>query len=209
MSRCMRTVLAFSAIAAAGFAVPAPASVVYFQGDMANSTEGLCDFDGKIEYNFQGGNSGKLEISLTNTTAANIGGYLTGFVFNVGGFTANLDLTSATHPFLELTDEKAPPFGTFRSGAALGGDWTGGGSPKNGIKVGDTGVFLFDLTSTDAGLMNAGTFLTGANDFNFVARFRGLKNGGSDKVPGGNIPAPGSLALLGVAGLTAARRRRA
>ncbi len=209
MSRFIKTAFALTAVAAAGVAVPASASVVYFGGDMANSTEGFCDFDGKIEYTFQGGSAGKVEFSLTNTTDPNIGGFLTGFVFNVGGYTATLDLTSATHPFLELSNESAPPFGTYVAGAALGGDWTGGGSPNAGIKVGDTGVFTFDLTSADAGIMNAGTFLTGDNELNFVARFKGLNNGKSDKVPNGDIPAPGSLAILGLAGLTAARRRRA
>jgi MYXO-CTERM domain-containing protein len=201
---------AFGALLACGLAAaPAGASVVLFAGDMANSAEGFCDFDGKVEYDFLGGTAGKITFTLTNTTDADIGGYLTGFVFNIDGHNVDLNLTTETHPFDQLDNESAPPFGTYRAGAALGGDWTGGGSPKKGIKVGDTGVFAFDLDSVDANIINAATFLMGENKFNFVARFRGLANGGSDKVPGGDIPAPGSLALLGLAGLTAARRRRA
>lgn len=187
----------------------ANANLVLITGDTSNSTEGFCNFDGSINYDYLGGSLGEVTFTLTNTTDPDIGGFLTGFVFNVGGHPVALDLTSATHPFLELSDEKAQPYGKhFVSGAALGGSWEGGGSPNAGIKVGDTGVFSFDLTSADAGVIDASTFLTGEYDFNFVARFKGLNNGKSDKVPGGEIPAPGSVALLGLAGLTAARRRR-
>jgi MYXO-CTERM domain-containing protein len=209
----MRTsskILAAAALVAGGLAAPAGASFVQIGGDVGNSTEGFCDFTGTINYDYLGGNLGELTISLTNTTDAGTGGYLTGFVFNIDGLNANLDLTSATHPFTELTDEKAQPFGAhFHSGAALGGDWTGGGSPLAGIEVGDTGTFTFDVNSASANIMDAQTFLKGAYDFNFVVRFKGLNNGKSDKVPGGEIPAPGALALLGAAGLTATRRRRA
>jgi hypothetical protein len=43
-----------------------------------------------------------------------------------------------------------------------------------------------------------------------VGRFRGLANGGSDKVPATAIPEPSSLALVVLGGLTglALRRRR-
>jgi MYXO-CTERM domain-containing protein len=202
---------AVAAMAAAGLAVPASASVVLIDGDTNSSTEGLCDFSGSIQYDYLGGNDGMVTFTLTNTTDLDVGGFLTGFVFNVGGYTVDLDLISTTDiDFAQVPDnENGNPYGTFRSGASLGGDFLGGGSPMDGIAIGDTGIFQFDLESVDAGMIDASTFLTGANEFNFITRFRGLNDGGSDKVPGGNIPAPGALALLGLAGLTAARRNRA
>jgi hypothetical protein len=39
-------------------------------------------------------------------------------------------------------------------------------------------------------------------------RFKGFANGGSDKVPGVLVPAPGAAALMAGAGLVAVRRRR-
>lgn len=201
--------LAIGTVAMLGLAASANADVVLIEGDTGNSTEGLADFDGTIQYDFLGGMDGKLTVSLTNTSDLDNGGFLTGFVFNVGGFTVDLDLTSADYPFDLVSNESGSPFGTFAWGAALNGDFLGGGNPSGGIPVGDTGTFMFDLDSADAALISAMTFLTGDNDFNFLVRFRGFEDGGSDKVPARVVPTPGALALLGVAGIAAARRRRA
>jgi hypothetical protein len=210
MNRTLNTgVLSLFAAAALGLSSPALASIVFVQADMDASEHGLGDFDGSIQYDHLGGDDGLLTIELTNTSDVDNGGFLTGFAFNTGDYTVALDLTSATHPFDYISPVNGQPYGDFAHGAALGGNWQGGGNPFNGIAVGDTGTFVFDLSSVDAGLIEALTFLSGANEYNFVVRFLGFEDGGSDKVPGGEIPAPGALAILGLAGLTAARRNRA
>ena len=95
------------------------------------------------------------------------------------------------------------PFGQFDAGAALGANWSGGGSPLFGLAVGESGLFEFTITATDADLLSTANFY-GAGD-EFAVRFRGLDNGGSDKLV---TPAPGTgaLALLGL-GLATRRRR--
>jgi MYXO-CTERM domain-containing protein len=45
-----------------------------------------------------------------------------------------------------------------------------------------------------------------SDPYAFVVRFRGMENGGSDKVPANQLPAPGAAALLGLAGLLVRRR---
>jgi MYXO-CTERM domain-containing protein len=197
----------FAGCAITLFAPVAAADIIDIGGDTSNSTEGLGDFSGTIEYNFDSGDMGSLIVSLTNTSNPANGGYITGFVFNINSTDddAMAELLSGTHPFVGVADENGAPFGTFDAGAALGGNWEGGGSPNSGIAVGDTGIFNFKITAADAMTLAAMNFITGPNEFNFVVRFRGFVNGGSDKVP---VPAPAALALLGLAGL-ASRRRRA
>lgn len=198
-------VAAASCVAAAG---SARGDIINIVGDTANSTEGLAAFAGSVSYLFSGGSSGVLTVSLTNTTAANAA-RITGFAFDMGtaGGGRTADLTSATHPFLELTNVSAPPFGTYDSGAALGGSWTGGGSPNAGIAIGATGVFTFAVTASDASALTASDFVFGGdNEFGFVVRVRAINPGdASDKVPA-MIPSAGTLALLPL--VLAGRRRR-
>jgi hypothetical protein len=131
------------AIAATG----ADASLIHFASQSENSTEGLGAYEGTIEYVPDVNNStqGLLTINLINTTHVDIGGFITGFVFNIDSTDpdATASLTSYTHPFLGVTNHPAPPFGhSFTAGAALGGNWTGGGNPNPGIEVGATGTFV-------------------------------------------------------------------
>jgi len=122
--------------------------------------------------------------------------------------TAAVNINLATLTGSGLSGE---PFGNpFDAGAALGGSFLGGGSPNAGIGVGQTGTFSFLISALDAGGLNASDFLNGGPfDFNFVIRFRGFEDGGSDKVPAAMlttpnvVPVPMPLAL-GAAGLIAA-----
>lgn len=142
----------------------------------------------------------ELTITLTNTTSSAIGGFLTGLAFDLPEGTSITSATS-THPDMTLVSgASVAPFGTRGWAMAVGGDWLGGGAPQGGIAAGSDGTFSFDLT-------NAPDSLTLA-ELNPVARFRGLSDGGSDKVPA--IPEPESWAMMaaGLALLGVMKRRR-
>ena len=182
----------------------------------ANNTEGLGSFTGSLEYVFDPfGDLDFLSVTLTNTSDPVNGGFITGFVFNIASADdeASATLTSGSHPFENLTDGglNAQPFGNpFDAGAALGGAFLGGGSPTEGIAVGDTGIFEFDVMAFDAADLTALSFLTGGQyEFNFIVRFKGFENGDSDKVPATIIPLPPALAWggLGLLGAMFGSRR--
>ena len=172
-------------------------------------------FSGSINYAFDGGSLGTLTIILTNITPESVGGYLTGFVFDIasadGG--ASVALASGTNTnFLDTGPETASPFGDFDAGAALNASWTGGGNPSDGIpgilgmNAGTTETFVFDITASDASALSAASFLGDYGNW-FAVRFRGLSNGGSDKLLITIIPLPkSSLAGLGLLGLGLAVR---
>lgn len=188
----------------------AHADLINISGDMNNSTEHLGNFVGTLEYAFVGEEQGSLTVTLTNTSHPDNGGYLTGFIFNFGVDVDDTDsavLLSATYPFLDAPMQNGAPYGNpFLGGAALGGDWSGGGNPTNGIEVGGTGEFTFDINSADAMELTAASFLSGPFEFNFLVRFRGFENGGSDKVP--VIPAPASAGLIALGAMSMSSRRR-
>lgn len=189
----------------------ASADVIRVQGDPDFSTERLGNFSGSIQYDYQSGNVGRLAISLTNTTDPVIGGYITGFVFNIGtpepSGADTAALLYSSYPTLVNIPGPAingAPFGRFEAGAGIGGQFEGGGNPTTGIGIGATGLFEFQVNSAFASVLSASSFIEGPNDFNFIVRFRGLSNGGSDKVP---IPVPGSVALMGMGAIAIGSRR--
>ncbi len=161
---------------------------------------------------------GVLTVTLTNNSPEANGGYVTGFVFNIDG-DATATLASGPEGFYDLGYNKASPFGWFEAGAALGkkgkGDFNGGGDPKPGIAVGETGVFVFNVTGDDAGGLTAMSFLTeetgsGDNVTFFATRLRGFNDGSSNHGEGQLVPLPASvwcgLGLMGA--LLAVRIKR-
>ncbi|MEK6703354.1 MAG: PEP-CTERM sorting domain-containing protein [Planctomycetota bacterium] len=190
-----------AALAACALTSTASADLIPISS-MGFGIEGNGAFTGSIAYS-----GSTLTITLTNDLASAAGGKITGVVFNIHG-SATAVLSSTTHAaFADLgASPSASPFGTFEAGAAMGGSWAGGGSPAAGIAIGGTGVFTFHVSGADAGILTAASFIDG-DGVNFAVRFRGFANGGSDKVAGHLVPAPGSLALLGLAGLGLRRRR--
>lgn len=204
---------AAAVIAGVFAATPAQAGSVAFIGDESSSTEGLGSFEGLLEYDADLFSTvGMLQIMLTNTSAPGNGGYITGFLFNIadngGDSTATLLADpESIYPFEQCVDNglSGRPYGNpYDAGAALGGKFLGGGNPTGGIAVGDTGSFTFRIESADAGSLTAGSFLDGGPyDFDFLVRFRGFDDGGSDEVPAVMIPLPASIAL-GAIGLVAA-----
>ena len=194
---------------AMGMGNTASADIINIVADYNNSTEGLGDFTGTLQYEYQMGDMGLLTLIINNTSDEANGGWITGVIFNFATSDENAlaNLADATHPFENAPWQNGAPYGDpFMGGAALGGDWLGGGDPGLGVGVGESGTFSFDITATDANLLSAGSFLQGPYDFNFLVRFRGFENGGSDKVPA--IPAPGSIVLLGLGALAHRRRRQ-
>ncbi|MFG0329352.1 MAG: hypothetical protein ACF8PN_05570 [Phycisphaerales bacterium] len=205
---------ALGAIAAAGlFAATAPADLIEIADDPASATEGLGHFTGTLDYRLQGG-AWILSVDLTNTSDPSNGGYITGFLFNIDSRDddAEAELFSASHGFFEDAEgESGQPFGSdYDAGAALNGNWLGGGKPSRGIAVGDTGSFQFEIEADDASFLTASSFMNGPYEYDFVVRFRGFEDGGSDKVGGAVVPAPGAAALLlaGSGLIVTGRRRR-
>jgi hypothetical protein len=166
----------------------------------SNGLEGLGSFSGKFEYdqaNFS------ITVSLTNTSPAANGGFLTAFAFNIPSSDfALIDFGAQGFNFLPLyAPVNASPFDDFDSGAALNNgnlSWLGGGDPKAGIGVGETGTFLFTLSGTGLASINTEAFFSQPDPW-FVARFRGFNDGGSDKVPINTntpVPEPATMLLL-------------
>lgn len=180
----------------------------------SNGLEGLGSFTGSMTWTYLGSGAGTLAVSLTNTSPAGNGGRITGFAFNV---VAGVDLTLSTAPndsWSGMSGVAASPFPDFDFGAALDGNWEGGGSPHAGIGVGSTGAFTFDVSGDDTLLasLSDASFFDASNGYGFAARFRGFADGGSDKVPGEVLvtPLPQTLGLAAasIAGLALLRRRK-
>lgn len=212
---CSRTVT-LSSLAAACIASASGAAVVPITSNTALSTEGLGAFMGTLNYTYLGGSSGQLDVTLTNTTDASIGGYITAFMFRpppeLGAFGCSL----SSSDFAAMTDIPAgssgSPFtGSWIGGAGTGGSWLAGGAPGGGIGIGQTGSFSFAISGANASLLSSDAFVSGSlvsDPYAFIVRFRGMNDGGSDKVPANELPAPGAVALLAMAGLGNGRARR-
>lgn len=208
-----RTILV--CIAALGMGAGAAiADSVDIQGIVGGSAEQTgATYSGSLEYNFIGGSTGELKVSLTNDTPASVGGFLTGFLFRADAVTG-AGLNSANPAAFQSTGAgSGAPYGTFDGGAALGGSFLGGGNPSNGLAIGESGMFMFSITSATASTISAADFLGSLDEPGFLVRFRGLADGGSDKVPGGGfqvvVPLPGAgvMAAAGLAFVGLRRRR--
>lgn len=177
------------------------------------STEGLGSFAAELIYSYSGGTSATVSITLTNSTDASLGGYITALAINPNGMASGLSFDMSTSAaFAGISSPiSAPPFGDFAAGAGLGGSFLGGGDPSAGIAVGEFAIFSFTLTGSAAALaaLDAETVLSQGSGYSMVVRFRGgAVDDWSDKVVGCALPAPGALALLGAVGLVPKRRRR-
>jgi hypothetical protein len=166
-------------------------------------------FQGSLSFTCQD-SSGEaaLVAELTNTSAMGNGGYITGFALNNPGntITAVVFSDSAFQLLgapLFSNGINASPLGYFDIGAAVGGDWQGGGDPQAGIGVGESASFHFQLSGGDLCALNVMRFVQeygeGGDNF-FVVRFRGFHDGNSDKVPAGEILVPVKLSSFTATG---------
>ncbi|MDX2018406.1 MAG: hypothetical protein SFY95_12315 [Planctomycetota bacterium] len=202
----MKTSLMIAAGLVSGLAASAQAGIV-LQSNPAQSTSALGAYLADLSYVSQTATTGKLTIAITNTTPTALGGFLTALVFNTPGSVSGVTLASGPTNFSLISNVSASPYGTYAYGASTSSSFEGGGNPNRGLAVGASGTLVFNITASNAATLTASSFLIGGDDA-FVVRFRGFANGGSDKVPGTIVPSPGSAALLGLAGLSCARRRR-
>jgi hypothetical protein len=188
-----------TAIAVIGLTAAAvKADPINIYGDTANSTSNLGDFTGTLNYVVTDSGHAQLIVSLTNTSPAANGGFLTAFVFNnPGDLITGVSLTDPAFKATLANDAiNGSPFGQFDIAASIAGNpkssFTDGGNPSSGIGVGQSDTFTFDLTGSNLDSLTTASFLAelsggpgdGSGDEWFVARFRGFLNGGSDKVPG-------------------------
>src|SRR5262245_37099804 len=140
-----RTPALVSLVLGAFTACVAPCQAGFISGDGT-----LGHFEGTFTYSPTDATHATLTVALTNPSPPANGGFLTGFVFNnptddITGVT----FTSSKSAFKLLGGThfdngiNGAPYGVFDIGAALGGDFLGGGKPTDGIGVGKTATFVF------------------------------------------------------------------
>jgi hypothetical protein len=205
-----------------GFAAcGAKADTISFTADQADSTSHLLNFSALLTVSMIDSTHYDIHLSMTNTTTpSSVGGFITGVLLNnPGNITAiSINPQPSTLLFTQLglsnPDIKASPFGFYDFGAALGGDWEGGGAPGQGIGIGSTGVFDWTATISGGTLTAAAIYASLGDDneadFSVAVRSKGYTPDNSDKTPGGPgtlittpVPAPPALVLclIGAAGL--------
>ena len=145
-----------------------------------------------------------LTISLTNTSPAANGGFITADAFDLAGAATvtAFNSTDADFTLLPALGSTGGSFSVAPNGVrefliSTGGAFEGGGNPTTGIAVGETATFTLTLGGTFSGVTEANVFSTE------TVRFRGFNDGTSDKdftfvtPPNGVVPEPASMLLLG------------
>lgn len=206
--------VALTALATVALAGSASAGLTTAAYMGENGVERMGAFTASVTFDYSGGSSAYLSITLTNTTSSSYGGYITAFALSTPtGCVVSTMLSSSSEAFKSLEGPvNTAPFGTFEAGAAIGNTWNGGGTPQNGLGIGQSATFMFlvsgspiDLTMLSAGDVLRTEFGLGSG---LAVRFRGMDGGGSDKVLGFFIPGPGGLVALAMGAACTRRRRR-
>lgn len=180
----------------------AHASIIPLNGGGAFGT-----YSGSVGYSPLSATTGTLTLSLTNTSPVPNGGFLTGVVVELPGSLAGTLASTTDTDFIGGSSVSAAPYGTYDLAAATSGNWEGGGPPSRGIAIGDSLTLVWNIFGSGAGAFDVTDLnLTASGQPSIVVRFRGFENGESDKVPA--VPAPGAMALAGIASALIGRRRR-
>lgn len=151
-----------------------------------------------------------LTITITNTSPAANGGFLTAVAFNLTAGTVVNNFTTTNANFnlfgpapTGWTGNVAPDGTRTHLVSATGNDYNGGGNPSGGTPPGSTVTFTLTLASLNGN--------TEASVFNsLLLRQRGFEDGGSDKDPLTSVPEPATMLLLGsgLVGIAARYRKR-
>lgn len=183
-------------------------SLAYIEGTGGSSGPGY--FSGSVAVDNINTTTAVIRITLTNTSPAANGGFITGFAFNDPNSSTRGNISTVTSFTQSYNPAGSPPanemmliggssftntisgspYGSFDIGAATGGSFLGGGTPLPGIEVDQTGTFEFTVTGTNLHRLTAArlmdTYSTGGSkSAPFLVRFRGFEDGSSDKVVGG------------------------
>jgi len=136
----------------------------------------------------------KLTLSVTNTTSAANGGFLTAIAFDTkAGSIAHYEDPDGgkkpnTNGFDDLIRGKRKTiqtnFGKYQAGAGLDGKWTAG-KPSRGIAMGNNQTFVFDVTGPSAASLTVSDFFIGGkHGLNIVASFAGMSRHRTDRAGG-------------------------
>ena len=209
----MKLISSLAAVSLASLiSATASASVSVHNYEPCGSTDGFGSFLATVTYTYTSGTTAGVSVVLNNnTTPVSSGGYITGLLLNVNA--TGISFVSCTNAnFMNTGPASGAPYGSFMSGAALGGNWLGGGNPNDGIAIGSSATFTFSMSGTAAALsaISAADVFAIPGGNGMAVRFKGGTDpkDWSDKVLGCPAPAPGAAALIGLAGLVSSRRRR-
>ena len=219
----MRKTLLLGAALAAATLAPAVARAVPIPISGTGGT--TASFTGTFDYD---ASTTTVTVTLLNTSPASLDGAITGFAFNIpdAADVTNVVFGTSDPDFDVLgassfdNSVNAAPLGSFDIGAGTGVSFEGGTPSVSDITPGVSGTWTFAFTGTGLSSLTSADFLstlsdpTGGNTpEDFVVRFQGFADGGSDKVPngggGGVVPEPGTLMLMGLGAASLVARRRA
>jgi hypothetical protein len=157
--------------------------------------------------------AGPGQIAFTFRNAGPAASSITDIYFDDGAFVSGI-FSISSMPGVSFSPNAAPPnvpgannaSPAFSTTVGLSADSNPPAQP-NGVNPGENVTLVLNLQpgKTFADVINA--INTPGDHFRIAIHVQGLANGGSESFI--NVPTPGALGLMGVAGLIAARRRRA
>lgn len=211
------------------------ASIVHIRDANHSNSTNIGSYTASLSHIKVSDDVATLIVNIRNDTDTLPGGKITALAFNnpfnrivgVSAFrrTGNLNFNSIGGATYQNTVD-VDPFGDMDIGASISSQFAGGGSPNDGIAIGQSATFEWDVTGTDVGNLSAMDFVNELSENTtddkkafFLVRFRGFDNGGSDKSVGGefdpnggsSVPEPSAVAvwsLLSCLGLGVALKRR-